>query len=284
MGISVNLAGNVPSWNEGANLPLAAVRAAEAASLEVVESLLTGLGAGSGVEPARAPDAGRGAGHRQVSTQAQEPGLPVLSAQPVAVRALPGRDSLGMPEDWFESSVPAKNTSGAGAIEAADPAQSVPATPQVSSKLEATRSVEGLFPGAINPGRQLSSNQVDFETVQVRPLTAEATLGAVLAKAAPEVYRTQAPGTRPSNQLMKEIPLLFAPVPVEPQPPAPRMGFKAVVVNGMLMLAAVLAAVLVAALNLRDLPSIEMMELAAAVLAVLGVLCLIFRWAWPRRP
>jgi hypothetical protein len=92
-----------------------------------------------------------------------------------------------MPEDWFESSVPAKNTSGAGAIEAADPAQSVPATPQVSSKLEATRSVEGLFPGAINPGRQLSSNQVDFETVQVRPLTAEATLGAVLAKAAPEV-------------------------------------------------------------------------------------------------
>jgi len=50
------------------------------------------------------------------------------------------------------------------------------------------------------------------------------------------------------------------------------------------MLAAVLAAVLVAALNLKDLPSIEMMELAAVVLAVLGALCLLFRWARPRRP
>lgn len=39
--------------------------------------------------------------------------------------------------------------------------------------------------------------------------------------------------------------------------------FKAVVVNGMLMLGAVVAAILVATLNLKDLPSITMKELAA---------------------
>jgi lysozyme family protein len=83
---------------------------------------------------------------------------------------------------------------------------------------------------------------------------------------------------------MNEIPLLFAPIPVEPQQAPMRMRFKAIMVNGMLMLAAVLAAILVGTLNLKDLSSAESMELAAAVLAILGVLYLIFRWARPRRP
>lgn len=278
LSISVNLAGSVPSRNQDANLPLAAGLAAEAASLAMVESLLTGL------EPAltRAPDNGRVAVQGQVSTQAPVPGLPALSAQPVTARPLPGKDSLGLPEDWFESSVPAKNASGA--IEAPDPAQSIRANPQVSSRLEAIRLAEGHVADAIDPGRQLSSNQADFETVPVRPLTTDTALGAVLAKAAPEVHRPQGSSVQPGDRLMSEIPLLFAPVPVEPQQVFPRMRFKAVLVNGMLMLAAVLLAVLVATLSLNDVPGIEMMELAAVVLAILGVLCLIFRWARPRRP
>jgi hypothetical protein len=280
LGISVNMAGNVPSWKGDANLPLAAGRAAEAATLAVAESLLTGLETASGVEPTRAPDAGRASGHGHLSAQAQEPGLPVLAALPVAVPAIHGKDSLGMPEDWFEPSAPARITSGPGIIEPADRAQSIPANPQVSARLEATRMVEGPYAGAIDSGQQTRSNQVGFETVQVQSLAAGAALGAVLAKGPPEVYRLQGTGIRRGDELMEEIPLLFAPVHAEPQPPASRMRFKGVVVNGLLML----GAVLVATLSLNDLPGIEMMEVAAAVLAILGVLCLIFRWARPGRP
>jgi hypothetical protein len=61
------------------------------------------------------------------------------------------------------------------------------------------------------------------------------------------------------------------------------MQFKAVVVNGILMLAAVLGAILLGTLNLRDLPSIETMEMAAGALAILGVLYLIFRWTRSRQ-
>jgi hypothetical protein len=284
LSISVNLAGNVPSWKGDANLPLAAGRAAEVASLADAESLLTGLETASGGEPTRMPNAGHASGHGQVSAQAQEPGLPVLSALPVTAQATHGKDSLGMPEDWFESSVLEKKISGAGAIEAADPAQPTRANQQVSSRLDATRMVEGLFAGGVDSGRQIRSNQVDFETVQVQSLAAEVKLGAVFAKTSPEVYRLQGPGIRPDDKLMEEIPLLFAPVPVEPQQTPLRMRFKAVVVNGVLMLGAVLVAILVATLNLKDLPSIEMMELAAAVPFALGALYLIFRWARPRRP
>jgi hypothetical protein len=49
----------------------------------------------------------------------------------------------------------------------------------------------------------------------------------------------------------------------------------------MLLVAAVLGAILVGTLNLRNLPSLENIELAAAVLVLLGVLYLIFRWARP---
>ena len=284
MGISVNMAGNVPSWKGDASLPHAAGRAADVASQADAESLLTGLGAASGVELTRVPSAGRAAGHGHVSALAQGPGLPVLATPPVEVHATLGKASLGMPEDWYESSLPARITSGPGILQPADRAQSIPADPQVSSRLEATRMVEGPYAGAIDSGQPIRSNQVGFETVQVQSLATETTLGAVFAKAVPEVYRPQGPGIQLDDKLMDEIPLLFAPVPVEPQPPSPRMRFKAVVVNGMLMLAVVLVAVLVAALNLKDLPSIEMMELAAVVLAILGVLCLIFRWARSRRP
>jgi hypothetical protein len=57
------------------------------------------------------------------------------------------------------------------------------------------------------------------------------------------------------------------------------MRFNAVLIRGLLMLGAVLAALLVVTPNLNDLPIVELMERAAVVLAVLGVLYLIFRGA-----
>ena len=249
----------------------------------MVESLLTGPEAASGAASARVPDAGLAATQGQVPAQAGAPGLPVLSAQPVAARALGGRDSLGMPEDWFESSVPVKNIAGASLIEAADPAQLTHAGPQASSRLDATRPVEGLLTAAIEPGRQVRSNQVDFETVPVQSLAAELTAGTVAAKAALEAHRPYWPGIQSGDPLAREIPLLFAPVPAEPQPAPLPIRFRAVVANGVTMLGAVLAAILVGTLNLKSLQGIERMELAAAVLAIPGALYLIFRWARPRQ-
>jgi hypothetical protein len=283
LSISINLAGSVPSWNADANLPFAAGCAAEAVSLAVVESLLTGPEAAPDAASARVPDAGLAATQGQVPAQAGAPGLPVLSAQPVAARALGGRDSLGMPEDWFESSVPVKNIAGASLIEAADPAQLTHAGPQASSRLDATRPVEGLLTAAIEPGRQVRSNQVDFETVPVQSLAAELTAGTVAAKAALEAHRPYWPGIQSGDPLAREIPLLFAPVPPEPQPAPLPIRFRAVVANGVTMLGAVLAAILVGTLNLKSLQGIERMELAAAVLAIPGALYLIFRWARPRQ-
>lgn len=283
LGISVNLAGSVPSWNGDASLPLAAGRAAEAASQAVVESVLTGSEAASGAEPTGVPDAGRTATQGQVAAQATEPGLPVLSAQPIAVRPLRGIGSSGMPEDWFESSLPAKDASGAGVMEPTGPAQSIHANLQASSRLDATRLVEGLYTGMVDSGKQLRSNQVDFETVPIQFLAAEATAGAVLAQAAAERNRLEWPRTQLDDPLMKQIPLLFAPIPVEPQQGPMRVRFKAVVVNGILTSGAVLATLLLATLDLKDLSGIETMELAAGGLALVGALLLILRCVRPRR-
>lgn len=283
MSISVNLAGSGPSWNQDPNPPLAAGRAAELASLAAVESLLTGLEPGTGVEPTPVPDAAGAAAQRQVSAQAAAPGLPELSAGPAAVRALGGKNSLAMHEDWFESSQPVKTTFGAGALELADAAQSIHTSLNLSSRLDPSRPLEGLVAGAVDPGRQLRSNQVDFETVPVQILSGEAKAAAVVAHTALGGHHPNWPRNQSGDQLMREIPLLFAPVPVEPQQTPPHICFKAVLVNGMLLVAAVLGAILVGTLNLRNLPSLENIELAAAVLVLLGVLYLIFRWARPRQ-
>jgi membrane protein YqaA with SNARE-associated domain len=112
-------------------------------------------------------------------------------------------------------------------------------------------------------------------------LTTEAKAEAVLARAAPEWNRREWQGVKMDDQLMREIPLLIAPVPLEPQQAPKRMRFKAVVANGMLMLGAVLAAILAGALNLKDLPSLKTMALAAV--AVLGVVYWILRRVKQRR-
>jgi hypothetical protein len=283
LGISVNLAGSGSSWNEDVNLRLGAARLAEVASLAIAESVLTGLEAMSGAESTGTPVADRGAALGQAPVQVREPSSPVLPADPIAAGALRGKDSLGMPEDWFESSSPAKNTSRVNVLEPATTAPFLHANLKTGSPLDAPRLVEGFATGATNPDRPLRSNQADFETVPVQPLTAEAASGAVAAKAAAEWHRPAWRSIQPDDQLMKEIPLLFAPVPVEPQQSAIPMRLKAVVVNGLLMAGAILAAILVGTLSLKDLPSVSRMELAAAALAIIGALFLIFRRMGRRR-
>lgn len=283
LAISVNLAGSGPSWNEDVSLRLGAMRLAEAASLEIAESVLTGLGPVSSAESTGTPVADRGAALGQAPVQAREPSLPVRPADPISAGALRGKDSLGMPEDWFESSSPAKDVSRASVLEPAMTAPFLHANLKIASPSDASRLVEGFTTGATNPDRPLRSNQVDFETVPVQLLTAEAALGVVAAKAAAEWHRPAWRSVQEDDQLMREIPLLFAPVPVEPQQSSIPMRFKAVVVNGMLTAGAILAAVLMGTLSLKDLLSIERMEMAAAALATIGALFLIFRWVRRRR-
>ncbi len=80
---------------------------------------------------------------------------------------------------------------------------------------------------------------------------------------------------------MREIPLLFAPVPAEPQLGSIGVRFKAVVINGMLTLGAILAVILATTLDLKDLNNVRMAILI--VLAAISTLYLIFRWVRPRR-
>jgi len=272
--------------NEAMNLSLDALRAADVDSLNVAGSVPTGSDAGPGGVPTQVPGAGRYGAAEPLSAQVGQTELPTLAAGPMAARALSGRGSLGMPpEDWFESSVPAEGTSGAGRIEPAAPAQTTqPTQPaqatQASAKVSAW-SDGGLDPGATAPTRQLNSYEVDSRTLRVQPWTADAVSGAVTgavaetvaAKAALDWRRPDWQGAKVDDQLARSTPLLIGQVPVEPQPAPIRVRFAAVLVDGMLTLGAVLAATLAVTLNLRELPGIKEMALgAAAVLVVLGIL------------
>jgi hypothetical protein len=274
LNLSVNLTGSAPSLNEDVSLRLAAVRTLEIAALAGTDSLLAGLETASDAGAAMTPDAARGGTPRQMTAQALTPNLPVLPAGPIPARALHGKDSVGLPaEDWFESSLPAEKISGSGVMESAGLAQILHANLKVSPRLD-----EASFTRANEAMPQLSIKEMDAKTVSVPFLTTEAKAEAMVARVAPEWNRREWQGIKQDDQLMREIPLLFAPVPLEPQQTPVRMRFKAVVVNGLLMLGAILAAILVGTLTLKDLPSVKTMELAAVALAVVGALYWMRRW------
>ena len=272
MTISINPAGAVPSaplWGNEVNPRVAAQISSEI----VVSAALDGLEAKPGSGHTRSPGADRGGISGQIPVQAGEPDFPLLPTQPVAARAPHGIDRAGTPpEDWFESSMPAKEIADARGLEPPAPAPLLHADLKVSARLDGV-----AIAGASGPGQQLSANPLDARTVPVQPLTMAATSEAVVAKAAIGWHRADWPGTRVDDQLMDEIPLLIAPAPVAPQPSPVLMRFKAVVVNGLLMLGAVVAAVLVATLSRKDLGDIAVTGLAALV--VIGALFLILRWA-----
>lgn len=277
MSLSVNPIGNAPSLNEDLGLRLAVVRTMEIATLAGAESVLGGMDAASDAGPAWTPGSAHGGVPQQVAAQAQTPDLPALPAGPIQGRAVQVKDSLGMPaEDWFESSLPAEETTGASVMGPAGLAQSIHANGKVSPPSD-----EVSFTRANESAPQLNIKEMDSKTATVPFLTIEAKAEAAVARATPEWNRREWQGIGMDDQLMREIPLLFAPVPLEPQQAPKRMRFKAVVANGMLMLGAVLAAILAGALNLKDLPSMKTMALAAV--AVLGTLYWILRRVKQRR-
>ena len=270
--ISINPAGTVPSaplWGNEVNPRLVAQIATEV----VVASALNGLETASGSGPIGAPAPDRGGLTGQAPALAGGPDLPSLPAQSVAARAPRAIDRAGMPlEDWFESSLPAEEIADARVIELAAPAQLLHAGLKAPFRLDGA-----VIADTSEPGVQLSANAVDARTIPVQSLTMAVTGEALVAKAAVGWHRAEWPTTRLDDQLMDEIPLLIAPPPVAPQTAPTQMRFKAVVLNGMLTLAAVVAAVLVATLSRMDLAGIAMTGLAALI--IIGALYLIFRRA-----
>jgi uncharacterized RDD family membrane protein YckC len=132
---------------------------------------------------------------------------------------------------------------------------------------------QGLNPAAIEPQRPSSVGNAAFEALPLQSLTAEVAAGAMLARSAPAWPSANWPELKLEDQRMRELPLLIAPLAVPLQPALLRVRFKAVVVDGTLTLGAVLAATLVATLNLEDLPSFKVIALSAtATAAILAAL------------
>lgn len=283
----------MPSWNGDASPRLAAAQlAAQAAAASVLPDLDAAFGAAPspvpGSEPGRTPG--------RLSAPLTEANLPVLSAVPIAASSLSGAratDGLGLPEDWFESSAPA--VSDADMPETAEmapsaeliltddmppaaqenfitpsaaPAKLIHADLKISSWLE-----QGLNTAAIDPQRQLSIDNTALESRPVQLMTAEAAAGVLVARSSPRWTYPDSTGLKLEDQRMREIPLLLVPPAVRLHAAPLHIRFKAAMVDGALTLGAVLAAALVATLNLENLPSVKTMLLGAmATGAILGAL------------
>jgi len=245
--------------------------AAKIASAALSGVALTDLESGSGT--IGTPEVNHGGTPGQVPVQTGETGLPRLPAQSYVARGSREIERLGMSlEDWFESSLPTEHASGSDVSKPAVPTQLNHAS-LIHADLKALDG--GLNTGEIAPGQPLNIFGGDPGTLTHQLPAAKATAEAVTAKAALESHQPGRSGMGLDNRLMKEIPLLFAPVPLEPQQESIGMGFKAVVMNGMLMSGAVLAVILLTTVDLEDLHIARAAVLT--VLTAIGVLYLILR-------
>jgi len=292
LSLSVNPAGSVPPWNGDATLRLVA---AQLASQAAAGSVLLDLEAAFGAAPMRVPGADPRGASGPLSAPLTGPALPMLPDDPMAASPSPGSratDGLGLPEDWFESSVSA--TSGAEMPEHAELAPSAAPTKLILiDNMHLAAQEDSITPSAaptkiihaelkvgpwleqvpntaaVEPGRQSSIAKTAFESLPVQALSAESAAGVVITRSAPEWSRPNWPDIKLEDQRMKEIPLLLVPPAVQLHAASLRIRFKAVVVDGTLTLGAVLAAALVATLNLENLPSVKTMALVAAAAAVI---------------
>jgi uncharacterized RDD family membrane protein YckC len=276
------------------NLRLAAEIASQAAAGPALPDLATASDAG----PAWPPGTPGGGVPGQLPAQTPGADLQALVANPAAGGSLAvshGSDRLGLPEDWFESSAPAKVTSGVEVTEPAEAAPSaVPSRPILADDMILALQKDFITPSAafakfihgdlkanpwleqavntaaMEPERQSSGiDRTVMESLPAQFLMAEAAAAAVVARTAPEWPHPGWPGLNLEDQRMREIPLLIAPPAVKLQPALLRVRFKAVVVDGALTLGAVLAATLAATLNLEGLPGMKAMALGVAAAAVL---------------
>lgn len=247
--------------------------AAQIAYLAVAGTALSDLESGGG--PTGTPEANHGGTSGQVPVQAGGPGVPTLPAQSIAVRASSEIEKSGMPlEDWFESSLPMHRASSSDVSKPAVPAQLIHAS-LVHADLKVLDG--GPNTGVIAPEQPLSNHGADSQSLTHQLPTTEA----MTAKAGLEWTQTEQSVMNLDDQLMREIPLLFAAVPLEPQQESIGVGFKTVVVNGMLALGAVLTVIVLTKLDLVHLHSVWTVVLT--VLAAIGTLYLILRSGRPRR-
>jgi len=198
-----------------------------------------------------------------------EPDLPVRRPEMGATRATHGRDGFEIPtEDWWS---PADPECGSTAmIEAVEPAQPIPANLiEFPSELVATRKVrprriEGEFATTGGIDGQLSIFEVDPHAISTQP--------------EPTPIQT-VHASEWTNMELEANPLLEEPN-LEParftsalQSAPMNRRLMAVVVDGALITGLFLAGVLMAGSHVKDLPSIQEVEVgAAAALAALAVL------------
>jgi uncharacterized RDD family membrane protein YckC len=291
----------------------AAVRAAEAVSWAALdaqadaESVLAGLEAGSGVDPAIEPkvsvDDVREQGWKLTAQPAApsssqppeallldirwEPDFPVRPAKPAATRAsrkMDGFETLG--QDWWEPAQDVQDALGGEAIEPFEPAQPIHANliefPReiVAPRRVRPRLAEGPLAAAGEPQGQLSIFEVDPGTISTEPAPLD--IVADLAEA-------QWPGSELSGPEWSGIELDAEPIEdAEPETESAKAApvleladmsrrLLAAVVDGTLIAGTFLAVALMAAAYMKDLPGIKEIEMgAAAALLVIGALYHVF--------
>jgi uncharacterized RDD family membrane protein YckC len=293
-----------PSYSEMlADEARAAVRAAEAASRAALhaqaaaESVLAGLEAASEAAPPWEPEAVPSRAPEPVSVREWNPSPePVRPAEPASSRALErqslgirwapdmpvhpaepaapasrGIDSYASPaNDWWESSPQAEDGFGAEDIVPVEPAQPIHANliefPReiVATRKVRSRTAEGA--GAAEAEAQLSIFEVDPEAILTQPAMA-----AAAAVPAAAVWSGIELDAQPLRETASPAPAATAQAALQQAPLGLRL--MAAVVDGALILCAFMAAVVLAAANLKELPGMKAAEMgAAAALLLAGAL------------
>ena len=295
-----------PSYSEMlADEARAAVRAAEAASRAALhaqaaaESILAGLEAVSEAEPLWEPQVAPSRAPEPVSVEEWEPSpAPVRQSAHVSSQAAEGQslgirwepdmparpaesaayvsreaDSYASPaNDWWESSPQVDDGFGSEGIVPVEPAQPTHANLiEFPREIVATRKVrsrvaEGAGAAAAEAQGQLSIFEVDPEAIMVQPAMAETMTVQDTPKWSGMELEAQ-----PQQETAPAAPAAAVQLALQQAPLGLRL--MAAVVDGALILGAFMAAVLVAASNLKELPSLRMSEMGAgAALLVVGVL------------
>ena len=291
-----------PSYSEMlAGEARAAVRAAEAASRAALnaqaaaESILAGLEAesrGESAWEAELPFDGlrersrEPAAHPDVPSLSRTPGvqprehrlqpdIPERQAEAAAIHEQSGQCGFELPrQDWWEPAPSAQDALDDEAVESVEPAQSVFANliefPReiVAPRRVRPRRAEGPLADTGEPDRQLSIFEVDPGGISVQPVSSD--LAAESAEA-----KWQAPewsGIELDAEPIEEMEPETEPVKAAQTLQLAAMSWRslAAVVDGTLIAGVFLAAALVAAYYMRELPGIKEIEIGSAA-ALLGI-------------
>ena len=223
-----------------------------------------------------------------------EPDLPVRQAEPAGGRARHGTDFFEVEmKDWRENARPEQESLESEAIEVVEAAQPIHANliefPReiVATRKVRPRRVEGPYAAIAESGTQLSIFEVDPGAISIEP----AASGAMDEAAAPAWTGPEWSGiqldAQPPREFLDESPMesLREAPPCANEAQDVRLAplslrLMAAVVDGALIMGAVLAAALVAAGNVKELASLREIEVGAALaLLVVDALYVSFFYA-----